>query len=92
MTAVAIQDPPAQKQTWFCTHCGSREIHHDATVIWNEDREDWDVVHVHDGMACTACMDRCREAGEEPVIGTIGAFDGSGSPMYGIPPALPDGD
>ena len=52
--------------------------------------EDWDVVHVHDGMSCTSCIDRGREAGEEPVIGTSGAFDGTGSPTYGIPPALPD--
>lgn len=51
-----------ERNDWQGRMCGGDKIHHDATVIWNQDRGDWDVVLVHDAMACTSCPD-----GGEPV-------------------------
>lgn len=59
------------KETWYCRACGGTDVRHDAIVIWNPERQAWDVVSVLDDTWC----ETCDEAG-----GT-----NTGDPTFGIP-------
>ena len=65
-------EPPKQ-ETWYCAHCGSLDIRHDAIAQWNAEREDWDVIAVLDGAWCETCMDADPNKEDE------------GAPSYGVP-------
>lgn len=48
-------DAKTKKPTWFCQNCGGHDVRHDATVQWNPETEDWDVLAVHDNAWCEPC-------------------------------------
>lgn len=77
---VVLADPPvpaplpasadtAKAETWFCRNCGGLDIKHDATVSWNPDRQDWDVIDVQDNHWCEACL---PSEESDPVFGIPG--------------------
>lgn len=61
------------KATWFCAECGSLDIRHEAEVVWDPEKEDWEVVGVLDGAHCEACM--CADK----------YLENQGMPVWGIP-------
>lgn len=67
------------KSTWKCADCGGKNIHHDATVVWNDDKGDYDIVDIKEGMECIDCDD-----GGDPYYVPHAAPQGAGASMFAM--------
>jgi hypothetical protein len=75
---MANPSPSITKPTWFCAHCGSTNIQHDALVSWNPETETFEVDSVLDDAWCQSCE-------------YDSSTSGAGRPVFGIPPERSQG-
>lgn len=41
--------------TIHCTHCGSADVRRDASVAWNAEVQEWEIVAIFDAADCESC-------------------------------------
>lgn len=62
----SLQQPYLNKQLGttrmrqVCTECGSSNIKQDAWVMWNIDRQEWELSDIYDNAYCCDCESSCK--------------------------------
>lgn len=41
--------------TYVCANCGSKEVWVDATAVWSEAAQQWELLHTFDNSYCNDC-------------------------------------